>query len=80
MESPVCQRPTQNGELSGLRPNTHRGELPGAWGPLEAPLDDCAVVSAEFCVLSLFLSLSLSLSMEEGRSTFRGVARILAKF
>ena len=55
-----------------------------AWGPLEAPLDDltigcpCGVSSA--LSLSLYLSLSLSLSVEEGRSTFGGVAGILAKF
>ena len=41
-------------------------------GPLEAPLDGCAVVHAELRVLSL--------SMEECRSTFGGVAGILAKF
>ena len=40
-------------------------------GQLEAPLNNC-VVHAEFQVLSLLV--------EEGRSTFGGVAKILAKF
>ena len=45
--------------------------LPRRWGPLEAPLDD-GIVRVVLQVLSF--------SIEQGRSTFRGVVGILAKF
>ena len=48
--------------------------LPRARGPLEAPLDDCAVVHTELQVLSL------SLGGGGYLSTFGGVVVILAKF
>ena len=75
----------------GLKTKNHRRAFiqpptvvmfPHARGPLEAPLDDCAVVYAKLRVLSLslFLSLSLPLSVKEGWSTFGGMAGILAKF
>ena len=57
-----------------IRPPTV-ATLPRAQGPLEAPLDDMAaryVLRVELQVLSLLV--------EEGRSTFGSVARILAKF
>ena len=55
-------------------PTTRRGDaLVCTQDPLEAPLDDgVCVVCVELWVLSL--------SVEEGRSTFVGVAGILAKF
>ena len=56
---------------SGLRSTTRRGDVPLPIRPVGGPLNN-GVVRAELRVLSL--------SGEEGRSTFGGVVGILAKF
>ena len=67
----VDARPKRKNRRAFVQPPTV-AMIPLRQGLLEALLDDCAMVRAKLWVLSL--------SVEEGRSTFGGVAGILAKF
>ena len=70
LSTPGCERPEK--PPSGLRLTTRRGDGPMRMGPIRGP-------SQWLCGLR-DASSALSLSREEGRSTFRGVVGILAKF
>ena len=63
---------------SGLRSTTCCGDAPARVGPVGGPFLDRLFGACGLCEVSG--ALSLSLSVEEGRSTFGSVAGLLAKF
>ena len=69
----VDTRP-RNGEPLGLHLTTRRGNAPTCMGPVGGPSRCWRVMGLRE------VSGALSLSMEEGRSTFGSVTRLLAKF